>query len=270
MNLLEIPAPGDAVRCIYPSIKSLPARLYRPKRLKDDTQVIVAVHGISRQYDDQLEAFRTLADKFGCWLVVPEFEKGAFPQYQKLSKGPYMPRADIALNTLLIAFRKHVGLPEFKIKLCGYSGGAQFAHRYALFHPNKIASLVICSAGWYTIPNREDAYPYGLKEIPSWMGKAQIDSMLNIPLMVAVGERDTVRDKSLRTGARVDKAQGMNRLERAHTWFKELAELKGQLLGVTSPRLCVLPEQGHDFAGSFFASGLKTCIDQFWSECNRR
>lgn len=261
-----LPAAGCFERVIFPAAKSMPVWLYQPRKIKNADRLIVAVHGISRQYMHQLDAYQQLAEHYGCWLLVPEFHKKAFPQYQQLSKGSSWPRADLALNTVLVAWKHWQKQPHMKIHLCGYSGGAQFAHRYAMTHPQHVASLVLCSAGWYTFPQEDISYPYGIANWPNWLAPSRFTEMARLPMLVMVGEEDTERDKNLRQSRSIDRQQGRHRLERGQRWSETIAEYKRAHGIIQGIRFCRLPGQKHDFESSAKHSEMMQLIQQFWDE----
>ena len=60
---------------------------------------------------------------------------------------------------IILAFTGAAAGPFY---LFGFSGGAQFAHRYVLAHPDRVAAAGIGAAGWYTFPDSATPYPYGL------------------------------------------------------------------------------------------------------------
>ncbi|MGB0466856.1 MAG: hypothetical protein ACPGF7_04895 [Pontibacterium sp.] len=259
-----LPGPGQIKRVIFPACQNLPVWIYRPKHDLYKPQAIVAVHGISRNSQQQVQAYAGLAEEHGLWLLAPEFDKAQFPGYQRLAKTAQAARADLALNTLLIAFRGLRQQPELKIHLCGYSGGAQFAHRYAYLHPYNLASLTLVSAGWYTLTDEQTDYPLGTGDWPKWQGPLRLNDFLKIPAFVMVGSQDIRREKSLRQDTRVDHQQGLNRLQRAHTWVETTNRAK-QTQGLTPDiRLCLMPNQRHDFQKNVQDSDMLFQISHFW------
>jgi pimeloyl-ACP methyl ester carboxylesterase len=133
--------------------------------------------------------------------------------------------------------------------LFGFSGGAQFAHRFAMLHPDCVAALVIASAGWYTFPVAGDPFPYGLSTgtTDGQRAAANLARFLQIPTLTLVGERDTRRDPGLRKEPRVDDRQGLNRIERAERWTTTLRAAAAEM-GVAAEREFVtIPNCGHSF-----------------------
>lgn len=263
-----LPLPGQEKRVVFPASKALPAWIYLPVKLSQPDRFIIAVHGISREYKDQLEAYKKLADKLGCGLLVPEFSRKIFSRYQQISKDAFGLRADTELNTLLITLKVQLQQPFLKIHLCGYSGGAQFAHRYAMLHPQNIASLVLCSAGWYTFPTPSVEFPYGTGKWPDWLGKLRIEDMLRLPILVMVGEQDIKREKSLRQSKSLDAQQGCNRVERAKSWVQAVSKQKQKMsAGIVEYRQ--LPNLGHDFQASADSGEMMLHIESFWNDIRR-
>jgi len=263
-----LPAPGTEIRRIIPAARALPVWIYLPLKINQPDRFIVAVHGISREYHAQLTAYKTLADGMGCGLLVPEFSRSDFPRYQQLAKDGSSRRADTELNTFLLALKTQLQQPFLKIHLCGYSGGAQFAHRYAMLHPHYVASLVLCSAGWYTFPEPAAAFPYGIAKWPAWLGKPRLEEMLKLPTLVMVGELDTKREKSLRKSKSLDAQQGLNRVERAANWVEVVNKQKQKIsFGVVQHQQ--LPKVGHDFQASADSGDMMLHIESFWNNIGR-
>ena len=105
------------------------------------------------------------------------------------------------------------------------------------------------SAGWYTLPDRAEAYPYGLapESRASRRFRPKLEAFLEIPTLVLVGERDVERDPALRKEERVDRRQGRTRVERAARWSQALREAAAQAGIAAEVRFCSLPGCGHAF-----------------------
>ena len=256
-----LPLPGEVQRVVFPAISNLPFWLYQPVRVRNMQRLLVVVHGISRDAEEQLDCYRTLADELGCWLVAPQFKRKEFPRYQQLCAGSGQPRADIALNSFLALWRSMHGQPYLKIWLAGYSGGAQFAHRYALHHPQQIAAMVLGSAGWYSFPDQQVRYPRGITRSPA-LDPVRLEEMLNIPMLVTVGDEDDLRDSSLRTSESLDRQQGRNRFERAINWYESVRLLQQETTH-KAIQLKVLSGQGHNFYKNMQQGGMAALVLQF-------
>ena len=218
--------------------------------------LLVVVHGHGRS-TRLAEAFAKRAAREGLVLLAPIFGVEEYKDFQIL-RGQAGPLAAAeALNAACEDATRTFGLVPAPFALVGFSAGAQFAHRYAMCFPGRVAALVAASAGWYTMPEPELGFPYGCAEsedLPT--GIERLDAFLSIPALVMVGEKDTARDALLRRSRAIDRAQGRNRLERAGAWVQAISRYAASR-GVT-PRLSleVLPECGHSTREAIRQGGL--------------
>lgn len=229
-----------------------------PDRVDHSARVLVAVHGIRRGAQEQAALFGPKAAALGRIVIAPLFDAQHWPRYQRLGDG-----ADAALLELLEGLGSDAAAPLDRLvrfDLCGFSGGAQFAHRFAMLHPERIGRLSLASAGWYTFPDHAP-YPYGLGP-PGGSGartarlQARLDAFLRLPIDVCVGERDNRRDANTRSGDDVDRQQGRDRRTRASRWSEAVA-IEAAVRG-TVPRIqfVVLPGCGHNFRRCAQRGGL--------------
>jgi pimeloyl-ACP methyl ester carboxylesterase len=72
-------------------------------------------------------------------------------------------RSDVALNYLLDLFYQAFPAADRKVYLFGHSGGGQFAARYMMLYPDRLASAVPSSAGSFLFPRPDKLFPYGWK-----------------------------------------------------------------------------------------------------------
>jgi pimeloyl-ACP methyl ester carboxylesterase len=226
-----------------------PAWLVEPTRPRPDARPLVAVHGITRDAEGQARLLADRAVAQGRTLVAPLFSKDAFPRYQLAS---CKRRADRALLNLLDALAADGTILPGPVDLAGFSGGAQFAHRFGWLYPHRIGRLTVTAAGWWTFPDAAP-FPYGLgpaaeghRDEPRWLRANAID-FLDREIVVVVGALDCVPDANTRSGGLIDGQQGADRVTRAQRWtaaMRAAAERYG-----LEPRisLTVLPDCGHDF-----------------------
>lgn len=175
---------------------------------------VVSLHGVARDPLAHLSALAPGALQSGFGLVVPYFEERAWPVFQRIERRR---RPDLALISLFD------GLGVGAVRLFGFSGGAQLAHRFAMAYPNRIAALHLGAAGWYTLPDAGTAYPVGLAGAgPCAAMRANLDHFRAIPVTVWCGSKDTERDARLRISATLDALQGPHRLARAASYVAAL------------------------------------------------
>lgn len=236
----------QSARPLYRSAPGVPEReffVYLPASRKPD-RIVVLMHGISENACEQVFSFASAAEARGAVLVAPLMQRAIFGQYQQLVDPRSGIRADDALLDILDIVRAEIGLPAQPVDLVGFSGGGQFVHRFGFVHPHAVRSCVLVAPGWFSFPDPEFGYPQGLADLPT--GKQPFDEAAarSVPFHVVVGDRDIVRDASLRQSPGLDRRQGRTRLDRAVRWHQAMQDWGADPRG----SLTILPGLGHSFA----------------------
>lgn len=228
---------------------------YTPSRVTANTQVLVAVHGISRNAQKQARLFAEQAERYNVLIIAPLFDQTHYAGYQRL--GLSGQRADLALNQILDEVASKTQVNTQKFSLFGYSGGGQFVHRYAMAYPERVKAMAIGAAGWYTLPNPQKRYPYGIAPHPKLPDLTfNAEQFLRIPAYVLVGEEDTLRDDALRKSKKIDQQQGFNRFERGQRWILAMQHA-AQQKGLNTPyQFIALPNANHSFTRSIKTGGM--------------
>ena len=241
------PAPGSA-RMQFLRLPGEPDREYYafvPPEAAPGAEPLVLVHGISRNAPELVLRFAELASRHGVPLIAPLFRQETWGQYQQAHDRKRGLRADLALCDILDDAARRLGLATGRVALFGFSGGGQFAHRFALLHPRRVRACVPVSAGWYTLPDPALAWPLGLKGMPGSGPNPGLDpAVAEVPFHLVVGQRDTGSDDALRHDPEIDRLQGTDRRSRARAWRKALREAGWNRHG----SLTVLPRTRHNFA----------------------
>ena len=221
----------------------------------DGERVVVAVHGISRNYLEHAELFLPECIAVGAALVVPRFSNIGYRGYQRLRKSKRGIRPDEALLEILDDARAVLGKPiTSDLRLFGFSGGAQFVHRFSLAHPERVGRQALAAAGFYTFPTTTRKYPYGLGPVRHKDdGKDRNKPVLDpkgflIPTKVFIGQNDTDRDEDLRVRAHLDKEQGTNRLVRARRFVLAVRAFSGRMRNSPDCSLSILNGCDHSFS----------------------
>ena len=230
--------------------------LYVPDTATAGAPVLVSVHGISRNAHEQAVVFSSLCDEHGMVLVVPVFTAEQHKDYQRLGRRRRGERVDLLLSRFLSEAATLCGADVTQINLFGFSAGAQFAHRYVMAHPHRVARAVVVASGWYTFPDTARKYPYGIRSGRSLPGvDFNPERFLRVPVEVIVGADDT-GTANLRRGPRIDAQQGTTRVERARAWvgaMREAATSYGMSPAVT---LTEVPGIDHSFTAFCERGGL--------------
>lgn len=222
--------------------------VYLPKNKGDETRIMYTIHGISRNAEEHIEGFIPQAERYGAVIIAPLFPRNNFPRYQQLGTTVNQERADMAFNHVLQDAHEWLQIPPTPMHLFGFSGGGQFVHRYAMFYPKRVARMVLAAPGWYSFPDPERIYPYGIKSSRDWPNLTfAMERFLQIPTLVMVGEEDDLRDRDLNKARAIDSFQGLNRIERAEHWTAAARALGRSYDITTDFRLQQIPNASHAY-----------------------
>jgi poly(3-hydroxybutyrate) depolymerase len=236
----------------------LPVWYQLPDTVSADTPVVFVMHGVNRDADRYRDEWAALARKHGFIVVVPQFSREDFPGSRGYNTGYFSekdgtprPRAlwsFAAIEPLFDDVRRRFGTSDTRYDIYGHSAGAQFVHRYVLFMPEaRIGRAIAANAGWYTMPDRMIAFPYGLGETP--VDAAGLKQSLGQPLTVLLGTADTDReDKDLRKTPEAD-AQGPHRYARGQAFYAAGQKAATDAGAAFGWRLERVPGIGHSNAG---------------------
>jgi poly(3-hydroxybutyrate) depolymerase len=218
-----------------------------------EARLTIVLHGTERNAAEYLAAWEPWAARQRRIVLAPEFDRLGWPGSRGYAlggvltaKGRARPRSSwafAALTELHRYARARFGLADDRFDLWGHSAGAQFVHRYLLFAPTAPVRLgVAANAGWYSLPDLDRAFPYGLRHRALSFRPAHVAAWARRPLVLMRGTADVVRDEHLRTTPQAQ-AQGPHRYARAATMLRAghavSAECRWLLLDV--------PGAGHDF-----------------------
>jgi len=275
---MPIPAQGaplldiirGAVTCLsFTSDSSLKAYLYVPKNLPKGrpARLFIAVHGISRNAEEHARRFAAYAERHGLVLLAPFFSEDEYPRYQRLGgRRGNLKRADLALLTMLDELNAELNVDTSRFYLFGFSGGGQFAHRFAMAHPQRVISYVVAAAGWYTTPDPNMKFPRGIGPNRYFADlRFDLAAFLSIPATVIVGERDTKPGTSLNQAPRLMEEQGLHRLERGENWVFAMRETA--LAYGIDPHFdfVIAPRCGHSFRRAMRRGGVGDVVfNQFF------
>ncbi len=218
--------------------------LARPPGDCEGAPVLVAVHGVSRNAREQVDAFSRIAARYGVVVVAPRFSRKRFRAYQRLGldRGRSLSRPVEALFEVLDEVAAATGAATDRVLLFGYSGGGQFAHRLAMRHPERVRRLVMGAPGWATFPDATP-FPLGIGDMPAM----NPDEFLRVPALVLVGDRDRERDAALNRALAIDSRQGQHRIERGRRWVRAMRRA-ARLRGLPGDfRFDLLPGCAHSF-----------------------
>lgn len=238
--------------------------LYVPRETTAPLRTFVAVHGISRNAREHARRFSRYAESYGVVLVAPLFPRNRYADYQRIGREGRGQRADHALNRILREVGRLTGADTERFYLFGFSGGGQFAHRYAMAYPERVARMALGSAGWYTFPDTGRSYPAGIRASEALPGaRFRPDRFLRIPAFVLVGEKDTTRDPQLKKSRRIDQQQGTTRVERGRRWVDAMRQAARAHGLQTHYDFKLVQDTGHSFTRSMTRGQLGAEVFRF-------
>lgn len=213
---------------------------YRPRTATPDSRIVMVMHGQSRNADDYRDGWVDLAESLDLIIVAPEFDRVSFPTSREYNLGWMFeegggPRSSEAWSFQVVGLAFDAAVRRFGSRrttysMFGHSAGGQFVHRYMMFMPAERVELAVsANAGWYTLPNFDQPFPWGLDR--SAADEAGLAAYLQKPLVVLLGEEDTdTRHRSLNRDPEV-MPQGPHRFARGRNFFA-LGQAQAERLGV--------------------------------------
>ena len=132
--------------------RDVPFRMWRADGAKA-AGVLVLVPGFNGDGAGMLDArWKAFAEKNGLVLLAPTFHADGNECNQ--GKGYYYPEqgSGEAMEQALREVTRRSGVATDKILLFGFSAGAHFGHRFALWHPQRVRAFVAYSAAWWSEP----------------------------------------------------------------------------------------------------------------------
>lgn len=205
-----------------------------PDSAHQSSPIAMVVHGSARDGEYLRNALKPESDRRNAIILMPNFGSAEYSNNYFLlgnlfddGENPSVASQNDStewtyaiIEQLFIHFRAEVASKDARYDLVGFSGGGQFAHRFAFFaHRPQCDRIVACSSGWYTLPDAASPFPYGLGTTQR-ASDADVRKALATPLHLAVGSADTDPNSSgLRHTAEAD-AQGLNRVQRANYAFQ--------------------------------------------------
>lgn len=206
--------------------KSIPVHYFIPKGDKNEMKVQVIIHGNERNAREYIAAWAQKAREYGLILLAPEFSEAQFNS-SLFQEGNAVTNGKLnapekttfyLLDKIFEFSKEELPFPATSFYVYGHSAGAQFVHRMVEFYESSyLNKAVSANAGWYTFPNENISYPYGIKSLVT-DSKAFRKSFFQKDLILLLGTADTLRTGDLRITAQAD-SQGRNRLERGNNFF---------------------------------------------------
>ncbi|MEM7722403.1 MAG: alpha/beta hydrolase [Pseudomonadota bacterium] len=228
---------------------------------------VLAIHGLNRETELMANLLAKQTDRTGRTVILPIFDRLSWPRFQRAACPQ---RSDWALLSLLDVLRDEGWIGAAPPDLSGFSGGAQFAHRFTWLYPDQVGRLCLVAPGWWTYPDTRGSYPLGIgiegsdDRVMAFRLGSNLARFLDRDIRVLVGALDVAQDKNLRQDPAVMAQQGANRVTRARNWTA--AAIRAARHCGIQPRISfdLMDNCGHSF-GDCVANGALTAA--FVPEC---
>ncbi|KAB8311573.1 hypothetical protein [Rahnella contaminans] len=213
------------------SKKTLEVFTYQPAEADENTPVVMVMTGVDRNAATYRNDWITVADQYHLRVIVPHFSEQEFPGAAGYNLGNLvdskthrrLPKSQWAfsmVDNLFTTLQKQGVTGQKQYYLFGNSAGCQFVHRMLTLLPEPNVKAAVCAAaGWWTLPDTDQRWPYGLREAPVAVNQQQLNDYFAKPVLIAVGAEDDDPENHLLRKSKQAMAQGTNRLERAESYF---------------------------------------------------
>lgn len=238
--------------------KSIRIWTYKPVSWQNGDKMLFVMHGGGRNADDYLEAWKEIAKDKNLLIIAPEFEN-KFARYTTNdyqegnlftffgTRNPKEEWAYTVVENIFDRIKADNGITNQTYDIFGHSAGGQFVHRMIMLMPEaRIETAIAANAGFYTFPNEELAFPYGLKRIPVKVDPEMANAFQK-NLIILLGELDN--DPSLGTFRDTDlaMAQGGHRLERGANFYNAATKLASKQGLKFNWKIDTVANVGHNF-----------------------
>ena len=218
---------------------------YKPEKYQPDFSVIIVLPGGGRNGDTYRDTWIDLAEEYGLLVLSPSYKREFYPKVEDYNLGSVEKSSLIIGNSgndnsneewifedfdrIFEYATQIVGSTANEYDIFGHSSGGQIAHRLAIFNPNTKANrIVAANSGWYTLPEFEIKFPYGLKKV--MLSENSLKKSFNLKLIVLLGELDNENEtRGHLRKTKQAKAQGSGRLARGN-FFYDMAKKQAQRL----------------------------------------
>ena len=230
---------------------------YQPPGADANTPVVFVLTGLNRNAAEYRDSWVENAKKNQLIVIAPRFSEADYPGNDGYNLGNVEnakthqanPKGEWAFTVIddLFADLQQQGITKQKnYYLFGNSAGCQFVHRMLTLVPEANVKAAICAAaGWWTMPDVENLWPYGLDKAPVKVTQKQLADYFAKPVLITVGEKDNDPYHPLLRRSYEAMAQGDSRLTRAQNYFLTAQQKAKRYKVDFNWRFTTLPDVGH-------------------------
>lgn len=157
-------------------------------------RLIVLIHGTDRNAQAYRDAFSGLAEETGAMVIAPLFPAGII-EAGELNAYKFVRFHDIRFDRLLLSMIDELsakyGVTFERFLLFGFSGGAQFVHRFYYLHPHLLSGVSIASPGNVTLLDDSRDWFVGTRGFEEQFGsKLDVEKLRVVPVQLVIGALD--------------------------------------------------------------------------------
>jgi pimeloyl-ACP methyl ester carboxylesterase len=252
------PIVGTPIRSVYVRTPRGASLSTRP------LQVLLALHGMGGNGEDFSKELIESADNNGWVIVAPTIEYGDWTNPNLVARED--PLLIGAIADYLDQLPALTGMPtRHRVLILGHSRGAQLAHRFAEFRPEKVLAVAALSAGTYTLPRTSVAhaglsFPFGVKDLAQYADHAfDVARFSEIRFWIGVGGLD---DNPADLPRQWDSIEGTTRVQRAQAFEAAMLQLgANSVLRVFSNTRHEVTGEMRQAACAFLSEAIQTGAD---------
>lgn len=206
-----------------------------PDRLKHKTKVLFVLHDEWRRGERLRDRWLTIAKNKRIVLLVPEFSELHYAGSDGYELGNRLdadgnPTPEdqwifTTIDDIFVHASQSLALGAEAYSMYGCGVAAQLVHRFVLFKPDRIDVAVAANAEWYTLPESDREWPYGLAG--EELSAERLGRAFEAGLIVALGKQATA---SLTDSPAEARGQGPHILARGKSFF-DLARKRAKAEG---------------------------------------
>ncbi len=215
----------------YTPLKNKPIDIhfYIPEGDIKKMPIVFILPGTTRNANDYLAAWMKHFDDRKVIALALEFPSAYYSTSEYIEGNMFKNNKALpeeqwsysVIETIFDYVKEETGNQSTLYSMFGHSAGAQFVHRFVTFKQNtRLDKAIAANSGWYTVPDTQIEYPYGLKN-SGFSDKPTLTHLFSSNLIVALGDKDTdPNDSSLRHTPEAD-AQGLYRYARGEHYYTQ-------------------------------------------------
>jgi poly(3-hydroxybutyrate) depolymerase len=231
---------GSFIYDTYEPLKDKPITVwyYNPAKDASKLKIVFVMHGVQRNGSTYRDNWIELAKEHQFLIVVPEYSEKYYPESESYNMGNMIDDKGLAIEESKWSYSSIEPLFDYiksitsntqdSYTIFGHSAGAQFVHRFGLFKPqNRANAIITANAGWYTMPDFNIEFPYGLKNTAATAESLRKSFTRKMIIMLGEEDKDT-NHKSLRKTKNA-MIQGAHRFERGQNFYQKSVEKSSEL-----------------------------------------